>query len=103
MLVAGYIFWLVLISLIQLKGYYESNEDVNPPLKLEPCIIAQGDQVFLAEPLVRCINSALTRIFAPVNEYASSFGGLHYHMGIHNYRHSCQYFLDLVFSNYKNQ
>ena len=32
--------------------YYESSEDVTPPLKLEPCISAQGDQVYLAEPLV---------------------------------------------------
>ena len=36
----------------QLKGYYEKNEEVNPPLKLEPCIMSQGDQVFLVEPLV---------------------------------------------------
>ena len=36
----------------QLKRYYEKNEDVNPPLKLEPCLTTQGDQVFLAEPLV---------------------------------------------------
>ena len=35
-----------------MKGYYESNTDVNPPLKLEPCILAQGEQVYLAEPLV---------------------------------------------------
>ena len=38
--------------IFQLKTYYESNEDVNPPLKLEPCILAQGEQVYLAEPLV---------------------------------------------------
>lgn len=36
----------------QLKSYYEHQEDVQPPLKLESCIIAQADQVFISEPLV---------------------------------------------------
>ena len=36
----------------QLKKYYEDHEDVCPPLRLDPCIISQGDQVFLTEPLV---------------------------------------------------
>ena len=40
------------ILMSQLKGYYEKNEEMNPPLKLEPCILAQGEQVFLSEPLV---------------------------------------------------
>ncbi|KAI8726822.1 Fanconi anemia group I protein, partial [Biomphalaria glabrata] len=35
----------------QLKKYYEFNEDVKPPLRLEPCIITHGDKVYLAEPL----------------------------------------------------
>lgn len=39
----------------QLKTYYKKNTDMNPPLKLEPCIIGQGDQVCLAEPLVRLV------------------------------------------------
>lgn len=50
--------------LSQLKGYYESNEDVNPPLKLEPCILAQGEQVFLGEPLAHllsCIQLCLAK------------------------------------------
>lgn len=36
----------------QLKKYYEPAEDVNPPVKLELCITAQGDQIYLSEPLV---------------------------------------------------
>ncbi|XP_047451678.1 Fanconi anemia group I protein isoform X2 [Mugil cephalus] len=37
--------------LSQLKRYYEPEQDLLPPLKLEPCITAHGDQVFLQEPL----------------------------------------------------
>ncbi|KAL2094144.1 hypothetical protein ACEWY4_011456 [Coilia grayii] len=37
--------------LSQLRRYYEPEQDLLPPLKLEPCITAQGDQVFLQEPL----------------------------------------------------
>ena len=36
----------------QFKAFYEADEDVQPPLKLQPCITAQGTNVFLAEPLV---------------------------------------------------
>ena len=50
---------------LQLKGYYESNEDVNPPLKLEPCILAQGEQVFLAEPLVSDENAFADKLLFP--------------------------------------
>ncbi|XP_070540770.1 Fanconi anemia group I protein-like [Ptychodera flava] len=44
------------------KKYYESTTDVNPPILLEPCITAQGEQVFLAEPLAHlicCITQSL--------------------------------------------
>uniref|UniRef100_A0A8B9RB86 FA complementation group I n=1 Tax=Astyanax mexicanus TaxID=7994 RepID=A0A8B9RB86_ASTMX len=37
--------------LSQLKRYYEPEQDLLPPMKLESCISAQGDQVFLQEPL----------------------------------------------------
>ncbi|VDI13191.1 fanconi anemia group I protein [Mytilus galloprovincialis] len=49
----------------QFKKYYEPSEDVNPPYKLDLCISAQGDQVFLAEPLAHlicCIQLCLTKI-----------------------------------------
>ena len=36
----------------QFIRYYESGDDVTPPVKLEPCLTASGEQVFLAEPLV---------------------------------------------------
>lgn len=36
----------------QLKRYYEPEQDLLPPVKLEPCITAHGDQVYLQEPLV---------------------------------------------------
>ncbi|XP_008317251.1 Fanconi anemia group I protein isoform X2 [Cynoglossus semilaevis] len=35
----------------QLRRYYESEQDLLPPVKLEPCITAHGDQVYLQEPL----------------------------------------------------
>ncbi|XP_051548730.1 Fanconi anemia group I protein-like [Myxocyprinus asiaticus] len=37
--------------LSQLKRYFEPKQDLLPPLKLESCISAHGDQVFLQEPL----------------------------------------------------
>uniref|UniRef100_A0A671YDN1 FA complementation group I n=1 Tax=Sparus aurata TaxID=8175 RepID=A0A671YDN1_SPAAU len=36
----------------QLRRYYEPEQDLLPPVKLEPCITAHGDQVYLQEPLV---------------------------------------------------
>uniref|UniRef100_A0A7N4P8Z4 FA complementation group I n=1 Tax=Sarcophilus harrisii TaxID=9305 RepID=A0A7N4P8Z4_SARHA len=48
--------------LIQLKQYYEPKHDLLPPLKLEACILAQGDQIFLQEPLAHllcCIQHCL--------------------------------------------
>lgn len=40
------------MCVLQLRRYYESEQDLLPPVKLESCISAQGDQVFLQEPLV---------------------------------------------------
>lgn len=37
---------------VQVKRYYEADEDAVPPLRLETCITASGENVFLAEPLV---------------------------------------------------
>ncbi|XP_077861464.1 Fanconi anemia group I protein-like, partial [Saccoglossus kowalevskii] len=37
--------------LSQLKAYYEAGTDVNPPIVLAPCITAQGDSVYLVEPI----------------------------------------------------
>ncbi|KAL3863875.1 hypothetical protein ACJMK2_005602 [Sinanodonta woodiana] len=53
------------ILLAQLKKYYESGENINPPLKLEPCIQAQGDQVYLCEPLAHllcCVQLCLDKV-----------------------------------------
>ncbi|XP_052249477.1 Fanconi anemia group I protein-like isoform X2 [Dreissena polymorpha] len=50
--------------LVQLRQFYEGNTEVLPPIRLEPCIVAQGDQVFLAEPLahlVCCIQQCLVK------------------------------------------
>lgn len=35
-----------------MRRYYEPEQDLLPPVKLEPCITAHGDQVYLQEPLV---------------------------------------------------
>ncbi|XP_028814789.1 Fanconi anemia group I protein isoform X2 [Denticeps clupeoides] len=42
--------------LSQLKRYYEPEQDLLPPLKLEPCISAQGDQIFLQEPMAHLLS-----------------------------------------------
>ncbi|XP_069480410.1 Fanconi anemia group I protein isoform X2 [Ambystoma mexicanum] len=41
--------------LSQLQRYFEPKPDLLPPLKLEGCITAQGDQIFLQEPLAHLI------------------------------------------------
>ncbi|KAM6060911.1 Fanconi anemia group I protein isoform 2-T2 [Theristicus caerulescens] len=49
--------------LSQIKQYYLPQQDLLPPLKLEGCIMAQGDQIFLQEPLAHllcCIQHCLT-------------------------------------------
>uniref|UniRef100_A0A674HQ85 FA complementation group I n=1 Tax=Taeniopygia guttata TaxID=59729 RepID=A0A674HQ85_TAEGU len=48
--------------LSQIKQYYLPQQDLLPPLKLEGCIMAQGDQIFLKEPLAHllcCIQHCL--------------------------------------------
>ncbi|XP_063170503.1 Fanconi anemia group I protein isoform X2 [Candoia aspera] len=48
--------------LSQIKQYYEPEADLLPPLKLEGCIQAQRDQIFLQEPLAHllcCIQHCL--------------------------------------------
>ncbi|XP_048418607.2 Fanconi anemia group I protein isoform X2 [Stegostoma tigrinum] len=48
--------------LSQLKRYYEVEEDLLPPLKLEGCITTQGGQIYLQEPLAHllsCIQNCL--------------------------------------------
>ncbi|KAK2834377.1 hypothetical protein Q7C36_015078 [Tachysurus vachellii] len=42
--------------LSQLRRYYEPEQDLLPPVKLESCISAQGDQVFLQEPLAHLLS-----------------------------------------------
>lgn len=37
---------------VKFLKYYEHDEEILPALKLDPCLTASGDQVFLAEPLV---------------------------------------------------
>lgn len=37
----------------QLKQFYEPEPDLLPPLKLGACVLTQGSQIFLQEPLVR--------------------------------------------------
>uniref|UniRef100_A0A673HZL0 Fanconi anemia group I protein-like n=1 Tax=Sinocyclocheilus rhinocerous TaxID=307959 RepID=A0A673HZL0_9TELE len=41
--------------LSQLKRYFEPEQDLLPPLKLESCISAHGDQVFIQEPLAHLL------------------------------------------------
>lgn len=45
--------------LSQLKRYYEPEQDLLPPVKLEPCITAHGDQVFLQEPLAHLLSCTI--------------------------------------------
>uniref|UniRef100_A0A3Q2CH73 FA complementation group I n=1 Tax=Cyprinodon variegatus TaxID=28743 RepID=A0A3Q2CH73_CYPVA len=42
--------------LSQVRRYYEPEQDLLPPIKLEPCITAHGDQVFLQEPLAHLVS-----------------------------------------------
>ncbi|KAK2170305.1 hypothetical protein LSH36_3g08016 [Paralvinella palmiformis] len=43
----------------QLAKYYESGQDMIPPLKLEPCIMLQADDVYTQEPLAHLLRSAV--------------------------------------------
>ncbi|XP_042351654.1 Fanconi anemia group I protein [Plectropomus leopardus] len=40
----------------QLRRYYEPEQDLLPPVKLEPCITALGDKVYLQEPLAHLLS-----------------------------------------------
>ncbi|XP_038155944.1 Fanconi anemia group I protein [Cyprinodon tularosa] len=42
--------------LSQVRRYYEPEQDLLPPIKLEPCITAHGDQIFLQEPLAHLVS-----------------------------------------------
>ncbi|XP_043980930.1 Fanconi anemia group I protein [Gambusia affinis] len=42
--------------LSQVRRYYEPEQDLLPPVKLEPCITAHGDQVYLQEPLAHLVS-----------------------------------------------
>ncbi|KAM9375874.1 Fanconi anemia group I protein [Pholidichthys leucotaenia] len=42
--------------LSQLRRYYEPEQDLLPPVKLEPCITANGDRVYLQEPLAHLVS-----------------------------------------------
>ncbi|KAM4734088.1 Fanconi anemia group I protein [Anableps anableps] len=42
--------------LSQVRRYYEPEQDLLPPVKLEPCITAHGDQVYLQEPLSHLVS-----------------------------------------------
>uniref|UniRef100_A0A8C8M9W8 FA complementation group I n=1 Tax=Oncorhynchus tshawytscha TaxID=74940 RepID=A0A8C8M9W8_ONCTS len=57
--------------LSQVRRYYEPEQDLLPPVKLELCIGAQGDQVFLQEPLVLTFAYYVTCSCACVRVYAS--------------------------------
>uniref|UniRef100_A0A8C5MGA8 FA complementation group I n=1 Tax=Leptobrachium leishanense TaxID=445787 RepID=A0A8C5MGA8_9ANUR len=46
--------------LSQVKRYYEPEPDLLPPLKLESCITANGEQIFLQEPLDKSADFSLT-------------------------------------------
>lgn len=43
------------LLLNQFKKYYEAAEDVNPPIQLQKCLINQGSQVYLGEPLAHLL------------------------------------------------
>ncbi|XP_052773916.1 Fanconi anemia group I protein-like [Mya arenaria] len=62
----------------QLKSYYERNTDISPPLRLDTCIIGQGEQVFLAEPLAHlicCIQQCLVKCREQSGQGESEGGG----------------------------
>ncbi|KAK2176099.1 hypothetical protein NP493_683g02030 [Ridgeia piscesae] len=59
------------VLLAQLKLYYEAEEDVTPPLKLAPCVTAQGGtDVFLVEPLTHLL-ACITQCVLTTNSLAS--------------------------------
>ena len=54
-----------------MKRYYEADEDAVPPLRLETCITASGENVFLAEPLVWLIGHVSLPVYllCPLRSY----------------------------------
>uniref|UniRef100_F6RYK4 FA complementation group I n=1 Tax=Ornithorhynchus anatinus TaxID=9258 RepID=F6RYK4_ORNAN len=69
--------------LSQLKQYYEPEPDLLPPLKLEECIVLQGDLVLLQEPLdhlLRCVQQCLawyqSKMQHPLQHEEDEEGGL---------------------------
>ncbi|XP_061825932.1 Fanconi anemia group I protein isoform X2 [Nerophis lumbriciformis] len=42
--------------LSQLRRYYEPEQDLLPPVKLQPCITAHGEQVHIQEPLAHLVS-----------------------------------------------
>ena len=50
-----------MVLTIQFQRYYEVQPDVNPPVKLDPCIVIQGDQPYVVEPLV--MNALISVLF----------------------------------------
>ncbi|XP_051916772.1 Fanconi anemia group I protein isoform X2 [Hippocampus zosterae] len=40
----------------QLRRYYEPEQDLLPPVKLQPCITASGEQIHLQEPLAHLVS-----------------------------------------------
>lgn len=51
---------------VQVKRYCEADVDAVPPLRLEVCITASGENVFLAEPLVGCVSLGSFCVYPPV-------------------------------------
>ena len=48
---------------LQFKKYYERNEDIPAPIRLELCISHSGGQTTPSEPLVRYCRESVTLIF----------------------------------------
>lgn len=47
------------LLLTQLQIYVDSDEDAQPPIKLEPTIVTQGEKVVLVEPMARFVSIAI--------------------------------------------
>ncbi|KAF7660465.1 hypothetical protein LDENG_00280970 [Lucifuga dentata] len=58
--------------LSQLKRYYEPEQDLLPPVKLEPCITAHGDQVYLQEPLAHLVSCTIHCLLWLLNMHRSA-------------------------------
>ncbi|XP_060892580.1 Fanconi anemia group I protein isoform X1 [Labrus mixtus] len=58
--------------LSQLRRYYEPEQDLLPPVKLEPCITALGDQVYLQEPLAHLVSCTVHCLLSLQNMHRSA-------------------------------